>query len=362
MTQTTPRVDTPESDAEATSTPVAEPVPAEPIEGRFRWTRVLGVCLLGFAIWLVLDAPTLQHNAQVSPVGTRRTVALDLLGPIADLSRDLGVSHLVSVTNGILGRNGNQPGNGSQVVTVLPKIHHVAKTKGHHHTPPVSGGGDQPVFPTAADPLRVLVIGDSLGLDVGGALVNDLASTGVVAAKLDGKEATGLTRPDYYSWPSELATDLTQGNPQVIVIMMGANDPQDFPGPPDIPYGTSTWNNEYAARVQSFMREATSEGAKVVWIGMPPMADAALSGEMAHIDSIDQAEALRTPGVKYLSTWTLLGTSAGAYTAYLTENGQAVNVREPDGTHISPGGGEIVSQAVISDFHTWLHIVLPSGS
>ena len=28
------------------------------------------------AIWLLLDAVTLEHNAEVSPLGTRRTVAL----------------------------------------------------------------------------------------------------------------------------------------------------------------------------------------------------------------------------------------------------------------------------------------------
>jgi len=41
--------------------------------------------------------------------------------------------------------------------------------------------------------LRVLVVGDSLGIDLGDSLVNDLANTGVVTATLDGKESTGLT-------------------------------------------------------------------------------------------------------------------------------------------------------------------------
>ncbi len=33
-------------------------------------------------------------------------------------------------------------------------------------------------------------------------------------------------------------------------------------------------------------------------------------------------------------------------------------MREPDGTHIAPGGAEILSRAVIAEFHQ-LHIVLP---
>ena len=64
----------------------------------------LGVA--AFAVWFLLFAPTLQHNAQVSPVGTRRTVSLDMTGPVAALSRALQLSHIVSVTgrgNGLSG-------------------------------------------------------------------------------------------------------------------------------------------------------------------------------------------------------------------------------------------------------------------
>ncbi len=59
-----------------------EPSPGAPPDGRRRapWTKVLGMGLAAFAVWFVLFAPTLQHNAQVSPVGERRTISLDLVG------------------------------------------------------------------------------------------------------------------------------------------------------------------------------------------------------------------------------------------------------------------------------------------
>ena len=63
-----------------------------------RWTRVLALGGAAFAVWFLLFAPTLQHNAQVSPVGTRRTVSLDITGPVAALSRALQLSHFVSIT------------------------------------------------------------------------------------------------------------------------------------------------------------------------------------------------------------------------------------------------------------------------
>jgi hypothetical protein len=343
------------------------PAPGPSPRRRMRWTHALWISIGAFLLWLLLYAPTLQHNAQASPVGTRRTVALDILGPIADVSRGLQLSHIVSIADGIIGHNSGQPGGSSQVVTVGPSAHPIPtvppRTARHRTTGTAATTTTLPanLVPTATAPLRVLVLGDSLGLDLGDTLVNDLGVTHVVTATLDGKEATGLTRPDYFNWPAELTTDLPRYQPQVVVVMIGANDPQDFPGPPDIPYGTSQWTATYSQRVHDFMALATSAGAKVIWVGMPPMESPGLSSAMRTIDGIDQSEAAAVPGVTYLSSWTLIGTPQGTYTPYLQVNGQEVNVREPDGTHISPGGGQVLSEAVMSLMRTQLHIILPAG-
>ncbi len=333
---------------------------------RVPWTYALIVSLVAFTLWLLLDAPTLQHNAQVSPVGTRRTISLAVLRPIATVSRDLGLSHVVSVADGVLGRHGNQPVDGSGTFTAGPSAHgKQPKPPPSQQTKATIPGATTtttvPAYerPTAAAPLRVLVIGDSLGIDLEDSLVNDLANTGVVTATGDGQVSTGLTRPDYYNWPVELQTDLSKYNPQVVVIMLGANDNQDFPGPPDIPYGTAQWNTIYAQRVQSFMAEAASNGAKVIWVGMPPMQDPGLNADMQNLDSIYQAQAAQNPSVTYLSSTSVLGTPQGGYTPYIISNGQEVNVREEDGTHISPGGGEVLSQAVMGTMRSQLHIQLP---
>jgi uncharacterized protein len=330
---------------------------------RVRWTHALWVSVAAFALWLLLYAPTLQRNAQASPVGTRRTVALDILGPIADLSRGLQVSHVASVADGVLGRSGNQPGSGSQPVTVGPGTRPGTRpgvlSRRRSTTSSTTTTLPAGLRPTASAPLRVLIVGDSLGLDLGSPLANDLGGTGVVTATIDGKEATGLTRPDYFNWPAELQSDLSRYDPQVVVVMMGANDPQDFPGPPDVPYGSAQWDALYSQRASSFMQEASSAGAPVIWVGMPPMLSPGLSAAMRHIDAIDQAAAARDPAVIYLPTWTLIGTPQGRYTPYLDVGGQEVNVREPDGTHIAPGGAGIISQSVLNVMRDQLHIQLP---
>jgi hypothetical protein len=338
-------------------------VPEELAEARQRmpWLRVLVICLVAFGVWLLLFAPTLQHNAQVSPVGTRRTVALDILGPIAATSRGLQVSRIVSETDAATGRNGNHPGNGS-TQSVLGAVHH-RHSRHPGSTPP--GGKTAPppsdLHPTASNHLRVLIVGDSLGLDLGGPLQNDLANTGVVTATLDGHESTGLTRPDYFNWPVELQGDLKADMPQVVVIMIGANDPQDFLGPPDVPYSSPQWNPMYAQRVDTFMQLADSDGATVIWVGMPPMQNPTLSSEMDDLNGIVQQQAaMQKPPVHFISSWSLLGNPPGVYTPFITNGaGQEINVRTPDGTHLTPAGGEVLSQAVINYMRGTLHFDLP---
>jgi len=349
------------------SVPPAESTSEIPgvVRQRAHWARVLQICVAAFLVWLLLFAPTLQHNAQVSPVGTRRTVALDVLGPIAATSRVLQLSHIVSWTDEATGRTGNQPGHGTGLSVLGPRGHHgrgapKSPSKGGHATGPPTTVPDI-THPTPADPLRVLIVGDSLGIDMGGPLQNDLANTGVVTATLDARESTGLTRPDYFNWPARLQVDLGSARPQVVVIMMGANDPQDFPGPPDVPFTSPQWNVLYAERVAAFMNLAQSAGATVIWVGMPPMQNAQLSAEMSDINAVDQQQAaLRRPPVDFISSWTLLGTPQGRYTPFITNAaGSVVDVRTPDGIHLTPAGGEVLSQAVLNYLRGPLHFDLP---
>jgi hypothetical protein len=329
---------------------------------------VLGLGAAAFGLWFLLFAPTLQHNAQVSPVGLRRTVALDILRPFAATSRALQLSRIVSETDALTSRTGNQPGTGL-ITTVLGPRHRTQ----HPTTTTSLPGPPNPAttttattvapdtHPTTAHPLRVLIVGDSLGIDLGQPLQNDLANTGVVTATLDARESTGLTRPDYFNWPAELAGDLQRAQPQIVVVMMGANDPQDFPGPPDTPYAAPQWNGLYAQRAAQFMQIAGSGGASVIWVGLPPMRDPGLSAQMSDLNAVDQQQAAALkPPVDFLSSWTVLGTAQGGYTAFITNAaGQVVNVRSPDGIHLTPAGGEVLSQQVRDFMRRALHVVLP---
>jgi hypothetical protein len=302
---------------------------------------------VAFAVWTLLDAPTLLHNAEGSPLGVRRSVAMSLLRPVAAVSDGLGLSHVVGAADRLMGRHG--PG----VVQVVGP----STARRPHRAPAVVARPPQPAadalpplpVPSAAAPLRVLVVGDSLGVDFGGPLADTLAATGVVDAAVDAHVDTGLARPDYFDWPGELQADIGRYHPQAVVVFLGANDPQNMvDGGSALSFGTPAWDTVYATRVGQFMTEATGAGARVLWVGMPPMQDQGLDDEVQHLDALYQMEAGVHPGVTFLSSWTVLGTPQGAYAEYLPDAGGApVAVREPDGTHLSPGGAERLSQAVV---------------
>jgi len=311
----------------------------------------------------VLDAPTLLRSAQEAPLGTRRTVAIAVLRPVAQVSDALGLSHVVGAADRVIGHTGTTGSGVLQVEGVPAHPRTGARRRAHVEAPAVAAArpstappvtapdGLAPLaVPTPAAPLHVLVVGDSLGIDFGQPLVNDLAATDVVSAVLDGHIDTGLARPDYFDWPSELQRDLTQYQPQAVVVLIGANDPQSFDvGTTALQYGTAAWNAAYAGRVGAFMAEASGSGARVLWVGLPPMADPGLNAEMQALNAVAESQAALHRGVSYFASWPVLSGPQGNFATFLPNSaGTEVQVREPDGTHIAPAGAQRLSQAVMA--------------
>jgi hypothetical protein len=84
------------------------------------------------------------------------------------------------------------------------------------------------------------------------------------------------------------------------------------------------------------------------------MQNPGLDAQMSDVNAVVQQQAVKAkPPVIYLNTDHILGTAQGGYTAFITNGaGQVVNVRTPDGTHMTPGGGQVVSQAVIAELQS----------
>jgi uncharacterized protein len=361
------------TDAQDLAVPAADGGDGEVERGRrtITWTRALWIGVLCFVVWLVLDAPTLMNSAEGSPLGVRRTVAMDFLRPIAWFSRETGLSHVVGAADRILGRSGSGavsvssgPAVPKQVTgtTVAPPTTVVTTKTGKHVVKKVLLRDGLPPFPpiSAASPLRVLIIGDSVGTDLGQyALVDDLGSTNVVSATLDGRISTGLTRPDYFNWPAEMSVDLSRLHPQLVIICIGANDAQNTIVDGHVyVYGTQAWDNMYLSRVSAFITEATSTGAHVLWVGMPPMASSQLNAQMQHLDYLYETAVKRHVGATYLSSVPALGGRDGQYEAFKNVGGSQAEIRTDDGIHLQPAGAQLLAEAVISEMDLAYHLKL----
>jgi hypothetical protein len=213
-------------------------------------------------------------------------------------------------------------------------------------------GPDQrllPLLPTSASPLRILEIGDSLGIDLGDQLRDQIDSGGLAHTIVASVGDSGLSNITYFDWPAQLAAMLAADHAQVVVVFIGANDDQgiELGGVAAAP-GTLAWTLGYRQRVDDILRVATTSGARVVWVGMPPMLNAGLNRAVQSQDLIYEREAEAFPGALYVSSDPVLGNAAGLYEPTGEDaSGHLVVLRTADGVHLTPTGAGVLARTVI---------------
>jgi hypothetical protein len=215
--------------------------------------------------------------------------------------------------------------------------------------------------PTAAKPLTILDVGDSLGEDLGLGLGYTLDSNPLVHVIQAARGDTGLARPDYYNWPAHLQALLNKYHPEVVMILVGGNDSQSFDyNNGVVDFGSPQWHTIYSTRVALLMSEVLKTKAKLLWVGLPIMQDPSFAANMQMLNAIYQAQTARHLGVHFFSTWALFSNAQGQYSTYLTnQSGQVVLARDGDGIHIAPPGGcDIVAIAATRQIEKIWHVHL----
>jgi hypothetical protein len=305
-----------------------------------------------FLVWALLAAPTLRRAAETSPLGARRTAALAVLRPLARVSALLGVDHLGAVADRVLSRSDEAPA----IPPAAPIPVHPVPTGSSPELAPLL-----PV-PTHADPLTVLVVGDSLGADLGRGISRLLSEKGTFRPREDTRESTGLARPDYFNWPYQVAIDISEKRPDVLVAMFGGNDNQNFlVGDHGVVFGSAEWRQVYGARVGRLMELVTRSGRPLIWVGLPVMKDPGRSQQMRILNSVYERQAAIHPGVSYVDAYRLFSSAKGGYTAFLRNSaGHLEQVREGDGIHLTVGaGGARLADAVFRVMRTLWQVPSP---
>ena len=197
---------------------------------------------------------------------------------------------------------------------------------------------------TVEDPLGIAVIGDSLTEQLGPSLI-DLAARSQVPTTVthDFTYSSGLTRPDFFDWPAEAARLADELEPDVWVVMLGANDAQDVRDEADRfrQIGSDEWEDIYEGRIAALMDQLTADGRAVIWIGQPVMRSSEFDLSMAYVSELYERQARARSLVSYVNARRIFDDDQGLYTDYLTgASGQLSQMRLGDGIHLTRAGAE----------------------
>ena len=213
--------------------------------------------------------------------------------------------------------------------------------------------------PTAADPARILIVGDSDAGTFAPYLGQLLDTTDIVDITLDYKVSSGLARPDFYDWPAELTRAIAETHPDIVVATFGGNDSQGLTSPcpngagtcqPDFIVGdpssnSDEWTAEYVRRAGEVMDTVLDSGAKLVWVGIPNDNNPEVTADLAVQNAaVKEAIAARS-GVTFIDTWKRFAGRSGGWAELVVDprDGKAKPVRQSDGFHLNTDGAEILA-------------------
>ena len=175
---------------------------------------------------------------------------------------------------------------------------------------------------------------------------------------VEGRVATGLTRPDVFNWFEEIRRQLKELKPRAVVLGFGGNDDKAYmTGLPDgvsiDAFGGSVWRREYARRVGGLMDMINRAGAFVVWIGLPQTRSPEQTQRFDVVNAVVQREARKREGrAAFIDTYTLFAGDDGGYTEYLpNSSGKLIKVRAGDGVHFEREGGDMIARQVLRELN-----------
>lgn len=196
---------------------------------------------------------------------------------------------------------------------------------------------------------RVLVLGDAIGGGLGAGLTRVAEATGRYEVSIRLNEESGLARPEVYDWAATVPKILGSKAYDVIVVMLGANDTQPIrQDGMRIPVGTPEWAEAYGARVDRLLGELQSSGARILWVGPPPMRDAEYDTAIRDVAEI-QRQRTGLLGLTFIDMRPELTGPDGAYAETGPDDtGTVTRLRGRDGISFYKAGNNRMGQIVLA--------------
>lgn len=332
----------------------SEPRPSAPPRPTPRWRRrgeqpagqLLVVMLAALVLASLVNADAMVERAERKPLGPGRDRSLLLWHPVQDIAHITQLHRLRLLGDLLVGDDDH---GGDLVAAVAPTDAALARVV----RPELR-------YPTPADPLRTYIGGDSVVRDAGESFLRLAAEDPRLRTALHYEIATGLSRPDFYDWPSALAGDAEALRPEIALLMFGGNDAQGIVGPDGEVFPTvdsAGWRVEYGRRVGAVMDELQAEDRLVLWIGQPPMREAGFDRRIRVINEVVAVEAEQRPWVTFVDTAPVLGGSDGHYVDRLP--GIDEDLRQDDGIHLSRAGADLLARHLLDRIDDEIAAVAP---
>ncbi|MFL6206540.1 MAG: DUF459 domain-containing protein [Acidimicrobiales bacterium] len=307
-------------------------LPGEQPAGRVLLTMVVALVLAA-----LVNADALVDRAESKPLGPARDRSLMIWHPVQDVADISQISRLRDLGDWLVG-NEDEGGAGIPVAAGPTDVPDDAV---------------RPTLrpPTADEPLRVYIGGDSIIRDAGDAFLDLASDTPLFDTTLHYENATGLTRPDFYDWPAAFTRDMAEHRPEVVFVLFGGNDSQGIIGPGgEALAGPSDprWREEYGRRVAGVMDLLRAEDRVVYWVGLPPMRDDGFDRRAQIMNDIYRSAAQSRPWMTFLDTHPIFGDAAGSYVERKEDaGGDLVDLRQKDGVHLSQPGATQLARKML---------------
>lgn len=210
-------------------------------------------------------------------------------------------------------------------------------------------------------PITILVVGDSLILEgFGPALDQKLSIYKDVTIIRKGEYSTGLNRTDYFDWYAKTAEYIEKFQPDILIIMIGANDGQNIRGEDGKIYSqkTSDWDTVYTQRVNRYLTENTPKVKHFYWVGHPITNSPDFLPKFTRMNKAYQDECAKFENSTYINSWDRFSVN-GKYSAIITDdNGISQTVKASDGVHLTDHGGNVLADLVIQYLYKEVELII----
>ena len=191
---------------------------------------------------------------------------------------------------------------------------------------------------TAADPLRVLLVGDSVSYDAEPGIAAALRATGVAQVTARNVLGFGLTVDEPFDWRTEWPKLVAETRPELVVAFFGGWDES---------FVTQHGAEAYGRRVDEAVAILTAEGARLLLIGQAVNVDRnRVPYGRPSRDALRAAALRHRPAVAFLDLDPVLS-PGGRFTFHLPGPTGPERVRKMDGTHLCPAGAARIGRAVL---------------